>query len=76
MTRIQEIYQEMMTLNKEIKERNARIDKLMEEALDIAMKDAQGKPEPVNHVSNAESGSMRVSTHPLAGSLPPNIIKR
>jgi len=73
MTRIEEIYHQMTVLNTEIKERNDKINKLMDEALELVMKSVQeNKREPVHHTAYADPANM----HVLAGTLPPNILKK
>lgn len=77
MTRIEEIYHQMIVLCREIKERNERLDALMAEAADIVKASTTIVPplekrEPVHHVATADPASM----HVLAGTLPPNIMKK
>jgi len=76
MTRIEEIYHQMVVLGREIKERNAQLDRLLEEALVIVNEGTTPIPaetrEPVHHVAYADPANM----HVLAGTLPPNILKK
>ena len=76
MTRIEEIYHQMVVLGREIKERNELLDKLLEEAIVIVDKgtatiQAETR-EPVHHTAYADPANM----HVLAGTLPPNILKK
>ena len=73
---IQAIYEEMIQLCREIQERNKKLDELMAQAKTIVQANeitaGQQKREPVHHTAYADPANM----HVLAGTLPPNILKK
>jgi hypothetical protein len=68
---IQDIYERMLILCREIQERNKRLDELMAQAAELVKANTTVR-EPVHHVATADPAKM----HVLAGSLPPNIMKK
>jgi hypothetical protein len=70
---IQDIYERMLILCREIQERNKRLDELMSQAAELVKANTTVvKREPVHHEAYADPAKM----HVLAGSLPPNIMKK
>jgi hypothetical protein len=67
---IEEIYHEMIAVTRQIQECNQKLDALMARAQVLVGEKV--KREPVHHVASADPAEM----HVLAGTLPPNILKK